>query len=133
MPPIFIRAFLLSLILAPISAGSMRAQSPPAPAEDPQKAQEERIRKLEEEVQALKAAQATPKSEPAQLGGAGGSAWARLKGADATATRARIRTASENRRRTETDGHIGSMASLFNSIREFPKLATDPVGSASIG
>ena len=61
MPPIIMRAFLLSLILAPISAGSMRAQSPPAPAEDPQKAQEERIRKLEEEVQALKAAQANAK------------------------------------------------------------------------
>jgi hypothetical protein len=76
VPPIFIRAFLLSLILAPIAARSMRAQTPPAPApaEDAQKAQEERIRKLEEEVQALKAAQATLKSEPAQLGGAGGSA-----------------------------------------------------------
>ena len=46
----------------------------PPPAEDPQKVQEERLRKLEEEVNALKAALATPKAEPAQLGGAGGSA-----------------------------------------------------------
>ena len=36
--------------------------------------QEERIRKLEEEVQALKEVQATPKPEAVQLGGAGGSA-----------------------------------------------------------
>jgi len=49
----------------------MRAQSPPAPAEDPQKAQEGGSGKLEEEVQALKAAQANAKSEPAQLGGGG--------------------------------------------------------------
>jgi hypothetical protein len=64
------------LLFASISAGTMRAQSPlaPTPAEDPQKAQEERIRKLEEEVQALKAARVVPIAEPVQLGGAGGAA-----------------------------------------------------------
>src|ERR1035438_1938923 len=64
------------LFSAVISVGIIRAQSPPEPqpAEDPQKAQDERIRKLEEEVEALKAAQAAPNLEPAKLGGAGGSA-----------------------------------------------------------
>jgi hemolysin activation/secretion protein len=64
------------LLSASISAGALNAQSPPvpAPSEEQAKAQEERIRKLEEEVQALKAAQAAPKPEPPQLGGAGGSA-----------------------------------------------------------
>jgi hypothetical protein len=64
------------LISTSMPVGIARAQSlpVPAPAEDSPKAQEERIRKLEEEVQALKAAQAAPKAEPAQLGGAGGSA-----------------------------------------------------------
>jgi hypothetical protein len=60
----------------------LQAQTPPAPppveepkpVDDPQKAQDERIRKLEEEVAALKAAQAAPKAELAQLGGAGGAA-----------------------------------------------------------
>ncbi len=66
-------AILLSAVL---SVGLLCAQSPPTPppAEAPQGAQEDRIRKLEEEVQALKAAQAAPKLEPLQLGGAGGSA-----------------------------------------------------------
>jgi hypothetical protein len=65
-----------SLFFASILVGTLSAQTPSAsnPAEDPKKAQEERIRKLEEEVQALKAAQAAPKAEPTQLGGAGGSA-----------------------------------------------------------
>ncbi len=68
-----IAAILLS---ASISAGMARAQSPavPPPAEEQVRAQEERIRKLEEEVQALKAVQATPKPEPTQLGGASGAA-----------------------------------------------------------
>jgi hypothetical protein len=59
-----------------LSGQDTPAQTSPAPkpAEDPQQDQEARIRKLEEEVQALKAAQAAPKPEPAQLGGAGGSA-----------------------------------------------------------
>jgi hypothetical protein len=61
------------LSLATLVAGTLGAQSALAPADDPQKATEERIRKLEEEVQALKAAQA-PKVEPVQLGGAGGAA-----------------------------------------------------------
>jgi hypothetical protein len=70
-------ASLLLLLLVSSPAGSLKAQSPPAPtpAEEPSKAdQEERIRKLEEEVQALKAAQSAPRPEPAQLGGAGASA-----------------------------------------------------------
>ena len=84
---LLMRASLLcSLAAGPIMAESAGrdagsdegtpAKSAPAPppAEDPQKAQEERLRKLEEEVIALKAALATPKAEPAQLGGAGGSA-----------------------------------------------------------
>jgi hypothetical protein len=52
------------------------AQSPPAPtpAEEQARLQEERIRKLEEDMQALKASQSVPKPEPLQLGGAGGSA-----------------------------------------------------------
>jgi hypothetical protein len=68
--------FAAVLLFAAISAGAISAQDPPVSmsAEEQQKAQEERIRKLEEEMQALKAAQAAPKSEPAQLGGAGGSA-----------------------------------------------------------
>ena len=70
------RASLLTLLVASIPVGAVQAQSPPAPkpAEDPQKGQEDRIRRLEEEVAALKAAQAAPKTEPVQLGGAGGSA-----------------------------------------------------------
>ena len=68
--------FAAILFSAVISVSMASAQSPPAPrpAEDPQPSQEDRIRKLEEEVQALKAAQAAPKTEPVQLGGAGGSA-----------------------------------------------------------
>jgi len=68
--------FAAILFSAVISVSIASAQSPPAPrpAEDPQPSQEDRIRKLEEEVQALKAAQAAPKTEPVQLGGAGGSA-----------------------------------------------------------
>jgi hypothetical protein len=64
------------LLSAAISVGILRAQDPPAQpsAEERQKVQEDRIRKLEEEVQALKAAQTAPKPEPVQLGGAGGSA-----------------------------------------------------------
>ncbi|HJV48758.1 MAG TPA: hypothetical protein VJ549_05745 [Geothrix sp.] len=64
------------LICAACWAGRVQAQTPPepAPVEDPQKAQETRIRKLEEEVQALKAAQSASKPEPVQLGGAGGAA-----------------------------------------------------------
>jgi hypothetical protein len=64
------------LLVASVSAGLVHAQTPPDPASavDPQKAQEERLRKLEEEVQALKAAQTSAKTEPTQLGGAGGSA-----------------------------------------------------------
>jgi hypothetical protein len=64
------------LLSASLSVGLIQAQTPvaPSPVEDPQKAQEERLRKLEEEVKALKEAQAAPKPEPAQLGGAGGSA-----------------------------------------------------------
>ena len=76
MPPIIMRASLLTLLVASIPVGAVQAQSPPAPkpAEDPQKGQEDRIRRLEEEVAALKAAQAAPKTEPVQLGGAGGAA-----------------------------------------------------------
>jgi hypothetical protein len=76
MTPIIMRASLLSLLLALIAEGTVRAQSPPAPppTETPSESQEERIRKLEEEVQALKEAQAAAKPEPTQLGGAGGSA-----------------------------------------------------------
>ncbi len=68
--------FTAILLSALLTVGIGRAQGSPAtnPAEEPQKAQEERIRKLEEEVQALKAAQTAPKTEPTQLGGAGGSA-----------------------------------------------------------
>ena len=64
------------LFSAVFSVRLLCAQSPQTPpsAEEPQRAQEDRIRKLEEEVQALKAAQAAPKLEPIQLGGAGGSA-----------------------------------------------------------
>jgi hypothetical protein len=64
------------LLSASISSGLALAQDPPVPtpAQDAQQAQEERIRKLEEEVQALKRAQAEPKAEPVPLGGAGGSA-----------------------------------------------------------
>lgn len=52
------------------------AQDPPAPMpeEVKEKDQEERIRTLEREVQALKAAQPALAPEPAKLGGAGGSA-----------------------------------------------------------
>src|ERR1039458_9021165 len=58
-------------------------------------------------------------------GGAEGSVWAWHNGADATATTASIRTASENRRRTETNGRIGTMTtSLLYSIRDCPKPAT---------
>ncbi|NWJ42218.1 MAG: TonB-dependent receptor [Geothrix sp.] len=76
MPHAFPRAALILLLAAGLPVGVARAQSPPAPqpAEDPQKAQEERLRKLEEEVQALKAAQAAPRAEAPPLGGAGGSA-----------------------------------------------------------
>jgi len=68
--------FAAILFSTVISVSMASAQSPPAPkpAEDPQPSQEDRIRKLEEEVQALKAAPAAPKPEPVQLGGAGGSA-----------------------------------------------------------
>ncbi len=64
------------LLAAALSAGTAQAQESPAPpsVEGLQKAQDERIRKLEEEVQALKAAQTAAKPEPAQLGGAGGAA-----------------------------------------------------------
>jgi hypothetical protein len=64
------------LLPALIATALLSAQSPavPTPAEEQAKAQEARIRKLEEEMQALKAAQAVPKPEPGQVGGAGGSA-----------------------------------------------------------
>jgi len=76
VPPIIMRASLLGLLLASLVTGTLRAQGPQGtpPAGDQAKVQEERIRKLEEEVQALKEAQATPKPEAVQLGGAGGSA-----------------------------------------------------------
>ena len=72
----YARPFLLALLATSISVGIVHAQDPPAPkpAEDQQKALEERLHKLEEEMQTLKAAQAVPKSEPTQLGGAGPSA-----------------------------------------------------------
>ena len=65
-----------TLLMASLVAGMAQAQSAPAPlsVEDPPKTTDERIRKLEEEVQALKAAQAAQKPEPVQLGGAGGAA-----------------------------------------------------------
>ncbi len=68
-----VTALLVSALLA---AGVARAQDPPPtpPATDQQKAQDDRIRKLEEEVQALKDAQAALRPEAAQVGGAGGSA-----------------------------------------------------------
>jgi hypothetical protein len=62
------------LLAVSVSAGLLHAQAHPTPAEVATKAQDERIRKLEEEVQALKAAQAAPRPEPVSLGGAGGSA-----------------------------------------------------------
>ena len=64
------------LLTASISVGMLQAQNPPVPgsAEEQAKAQEARIRKLEEEMQALKASLTVPKTEPSQLGGAGGSA-----------------------------------------------------------
>ena len=54
------------LLTASISAGMVLAQTPPAPsaAEEQAKAQEERIRKLEAEMEALKAAQSVPRVEP---------------------------------------------------------------------
>lgn len=65
-----------TLLAASLSVGLAKAQTPPTPprAEEVQKAQDERIRKLEEEVQALKATQVAQKPEPVQLGGAGGAA-----------------------------------------------------------
>lgn len=69
--------FAAILLAATIWVGAAQAQSPPpapAPAEEPAKSQDERIRRLEEEVQALKAAQVLPKTEPVPLGGAGGAA-----------------------------------------------------------
>ncbi len=67
------------LLGAALSLGAARAQTPPAPPADPPKEakakdpdHEERIRKLEEELQALKAAKAEP--APVQLGGASGAA-----------------------------------------------------------
>jgi hypothetical protein len=64
------------LLSASIATGLAQAQDPPVPtpAQDAPKGQEERIRKLEEEVQALKRAQSEPNAEPVSLGGAGGSA-----------------------------------------------------------
>jgi hypothetical protein len=68
--------FAAILLSASITMGMLSAQSPPAPtpAEEQAKAQEARIRKLEEEMQALKAAQAASRPEPVPLGGAGGAA-----------------------------------------------------------
>jgi hypothetical protein len=57
-----------------VGLAQAQSQAPPDSAEDQKRVLDERVRKLEEEVQALKAAQAAPKPEPAQLGGAGGSA-----------------------------------------------------------
>ena len=63
------------LLSALIPFGSIHGQSLPAPSTgEAAKAQEDRIRKLEEEVQALKEAQAAAQAAPVQLGGAGGSA-----------------------------------------------------------
>ena len=64
------------LLSASISIGMLSAQSPPVPtpAEEQAKAQEARIRKLEEEMLALKASQAAARPEPVSLGGAGGAA-----------------------------------------------------------
>jgi len=61
-----------TLLFALLSAGNLGAQEPPPP----EGAQEARIRKLEEEVRALQAAQAQPRPEPAQQGGAGGASKA---------------------------------------------------------
>ncbi len=68
--------FVVVLFTASITAGMTHAQTPPAPtpAEEQAKSQEERIRKLEAEMEALKAAQSAPRAEPVQLGGAGASA-----------------------------------------------------------
>lgn len=66
-----------AILLSAMSfTGMVHAQAPPAPtpAAEQAKTQEERIRKLEAEMEALKAAQSAPKSELVQLGGAGGSA-----------------------------------------------------------
>lgn len=67
---------VLTLLATLLSVGVAHAQNAPTPppAEERQKAQEERILKLEEEVRALKAAQTAPKAESVQLGGAGGAA-----------------------------------------------------------
>jgi len=66
------RAILTTLLSTLCLAGW--AQSPPTPSakEDPAKSQEERIRAIEEELKALRSAQAVP--EAAGLGGAGGAA-----------------------------------------------------------
>jgi len=63
------------LLTSSISFGLLSAQSPPPPAasEDPPKTLEERIHRLEEELQALKAT-TPPPAPPLQLGGAGASA-----------------------------------------------------------
>lgn len=63
-------------LLAMLPWTSLGAQAPPSPppAEGTAPSQEDRIRRLEEEVKALKAAQGVPKAEPVQLGGAGGAA-----------------------------------------------------------
>jgi hypothetical protein len=68
-----VTALLASALL---TVGVAKAQEPPrsSPVADQQKTQDERIRKLEEELQALKSAQTLPRTEAAQLGGAGGSA-----------------------------------------------------------
>jgi hypothetical protein len=70
-------AILLSALISAVMLGAQNPPVPtpaPTPAEEQVKAQEARIRKLEEEMQALKAAQTAAKPEPVQLGGAGGAA-----------------------------------------------------------
>jgi hypothetical protein len=68
---------LLGILLAStlsLRLGIAQDQPAPKPKETRPQGQEERIRKLEEEVQALKAGQSAPPAEPSRLGGAGASA-----------------------------------------------------------
>jgi hypothetical protein len=64
-----------ALLASLLALGSLSAQAPPDPKAPPPPDAEERLKKLEEEVQALKKAAAQPAEAPApQLGGAGGGA-----------------------------------------------------------
>ena len=60
------RTSVLTLVPFLLAAGNLLAQSPQSP--------EERIKRLEEEVEALKKATTPPEATPVQLGGAGGAA-----------------------------------------------------------